>query len=407
MSIADHGETPAEPADPAAPPSVQVTGSTGSPRDPAEGESLFLAAESSIELAGSIPVATPDAVIPSTAEATSTLPSEDQLVSQQRDALQQQSPTLPPIAANEMAETPIATELQLPVGLERPRAEAVAVSFSSSAEVSLPQSEMTSSVAPLPSNGDAAKVDGSTGIEDEHRHASPTSSWLDEEEHAVASPASPAAPRLPSSLRQVSVAEQAVPRPEPPLRTWEGKLKAIKDPLPTASVRFTRPEDTALHPQPVVRSHIGAKKRASWQRPPSIPVQGVKPSTKVSMNLLQLLRTWDKSSRGTRELVLQSFIEYNSGKTGPELEQEFGNGGSLFLTRLHAWLRLTYLLGHSLSLQLQALSIFVSASSGHRFLAEFMEVGGILTVLEILGLVQASEVITWVETPGLTSMIGR
>jgi hypothetical protein len=35
--------------------------------------------------------------------------------------------------------------------------------------------------------------------------------------------------------------------------------------------------------------------------------------------------------------------------------------------------------------------IFVSAASGHRFLAEFMESGGVLTVLEILGLRQANE----------------
>ena len=52
----------------------------------------------------------------------------------------------------------------------------------------------------------------------------------------------------------------------------------------------------------------------------------------------------------------------------------------------------SYLLGQNIALQLQAIHIFISASSGSRFIAEFLEVGGVLTVLEILGLPQAKEV---------------
>jgi hypothetical protein len=52
----------------------------------------------------------------------------------------------------------------------------------------------------------------------------------------------------------------------------------------------------------------------------------------------------------------------------------------------------SYLLGYNISLQLQAITIFISAASGHRFLSEFLEVGGVLTVLELLGLVQVKEV---------------
>lgn len=77
--------------------------------------------------------------------------------------------------------------------------------------------------------------------------------------------------------------------------------------------------------------------------------------------------------------------------TGPQLEKELNNGASLFLTRVSAWLRLTYLLGYDLALQLKALTIFVSSASGNRFLTEFLEVGGILTVLEILTIPQAKE----------------
>ena len=56
-----------------------------------------------------------------------------------------------------------------------------------------------------------------------------------------------------------------------------------------------------------------------------------------------------------------------STATGPQLERELNNGASLFLTRISAWLRLTYLLGHDLALQLKALGVFVSASSGNRY----------------------------------------
>ena len=60
--------------------------------------------------------------------------------------------------------------------------------------------------------------------------------------------------------------------------------------------------------------------------------------TKV-MNLLQ---EWDKGSKSTRSQILKDFIAQNRNKTGPELEAEFAQAASLFLTRLTAWLRLTY-----------------------------------------------------------------
>lgn len=105
----------------------------------------------------------------------------------------------------------------------------------------------------------------------------------------------------------------------------------------------------------------------------------------------KLLQQWDHGSKSVRSKILQDFITSNHGKTGPELELEFAHAASLFLTRLTAWLRLTYMLGTCVQLQLQAITIFVGSSSGHKFLAEFLEVGGVLTVLEILGLNQAKE----------------
>jgi len=90
--------------------------------------------------------------------------------------------------------------------------------------------------------------------------------------------------------------------------------------------------------------------------------------------------------------MLADFIAAGSNMTGPELETAFNNGASLFLTRISAWLRLTYMNPSShVALQLRAIHVFVGASSGQRFLVEFMEVGGALTVLEILSLKASTE----------------
>lgn len=48
-------------------------------------------------------------------------------------------------------------------------------------------------------------------------------------------------------------------------------------------------------------------------------------------------------------------------------------------------------MGSDILLLLQAIDIFVSASSGHRFLTEFLEIGGVLTILEILCISQVKE----------------
>ncbi|CAD5126045.1 DgyrCDS14218 [Dimorphilus gyrociliatus] len=116
-----------------------------------------------------------------------------------------------------------------------------------------------------------------------------------------------------------------------------------------------------------------------------------KDQTAIS-RVLNLLAEWDKGSKAIRKALLKDFIKQNKNKTGPELEAEFAQAASLFLTRITASLRLTYMTGIALTEHLQAVNIFISASSGHKFLGEFLEVGGILTVLEIIGLKQAREI---------------
>ena len=59
------------------------------------------------------------------------------------------------------------------------------------------------------------------------------------------------------------------------------------------------------------------------------------------------------------------------------------------LTRLLVYSR--YLFNANIALQLQAVRIFISAANGHRYLAEFLETGGVLTVLEITSLSRATE----------------
>ncbi|KAJ3163194.1 hypothetical protein HDU86_002363 [Geranomyces michiganensis] len=154
------------------------------------------------------------------------------------------------------------------------------------------------------------------------------------------------------------------------------------------------PETWPLASQPGTKSAIGPayQKYDVIERLPGRTQEGrpLLPSCPSSY-FMQLASTWDRGNRSVRERILADFIMHNRNKTGPQLEREFSNGASLFLTRLSAYLRLTYLLGHGLSKQLQAIHIFISASSGYRFLAEFLEVGGVLTVLEILGLAQVKE----------------
>lgn len=113
--------------------------------------------------------------------------------------------------------------------------------------------------------------------------------------------------------------------------------------------------------------------------------------TQVS-NVFALFKEWDKGDQVVRKKFLAGFIEQNQNKTGPELEQEFAEGASLMLVRLTAWLRLTYMFGSALTEQLQSIEIFLSASGGHKFITEFIEVGGILTLLDIISLKQVTEI---------------
>ncbi|KAM8874506.1 armadillo-like helical domain containing protein 1 isoform 2-T2 [Spinachia spinachia] len=101
--------------------------------------------------------------------------------------------------------------------------------------------------------------------------------------------------------------------------------------------------------------------------------------------VLSFLREWDRGDKAVRGRMLNTFVSRNSGKTSVELELEFAQVASLFLARLTTWMKLTYMCGTFLGIQLKAIGIFLSASSHDQYVMEFLEDGGVLTLLEILG----------------------
>ncbi|NXX21129.1 ARMD1 protein, partial [Podargus strigoides] len=112
---------------------------------------------------------------------------------------------------------------------------------------------------------------------------------------------------------------------------------------------------------------------------------------KAIRKLMVFLQEWDSAHRVARSHILDNFIKSNDGKTEPELELEFSQGASLFLARLTVWLRMTYRYSTCLNKLLKAIGIFLSAASGCRYVTEFLEIGGILILLKILGLNHVKE----------------
>ncbi|XP_040926531.1 armadillo-like helical domain containing protein 1 isoform X2 [Betta splendens] len=107
--------------------------------------------------------------------------------------------------------------------------------------------------------------------------------------------------------------------------------------------------------------------------------------------VLGFLREWDRGDASARSRMLRTFVSQNSGKTFYELELQFAKVASLFLARLTTWMRLTYMFGTYLGLQLKATGIFLSTLSHDQYLTEFLEDGGVLTLLDVLRQAQSTE----------------
>lgn len=102
------------------------------------------------------------------------------------------------------------------------------------------------------------------------------------------------------------------------------------------------------------------------------------------VSLSDIISFWDHASRPKRRKYLMQFINVHGKNGGTPLEDIYGDGASLILTRVVSWMQLTYRTRSSLTLQLKTLDVFFSSSSGPRFIREFVVAGGILTVLDVI-----------------------
>ncbi|XP_072294178.1 A/G-specific adenine DNA glycosylase [Eucyclogobius newberryi] len=100
--------------------------------------------------------------------------------------------------------------------------------------------------------------------------------------------------------------------------------------------------------------------------------------------VLSFLREWDRADQTARGRMLSTFIWENTGSSFHQLELEFAQVASLFLARITTWMRLTYKFTTFLDLQLKTIQIFLSASSQDQYLTEFLEDGGVPTLIDIL-----------------------
>jgi hypothetical protein len=107
----------------------------------------------------------------------------------------------------------------------------------------------------------------------------------------------------------------------------------------------------------------------------------------VVMNVTEMTRLWDKGSKAQRVAILTNFLKRHRHSTAAEIERDLGHGSLLFFTRITAWLRLTYQIGTAVALQLSALSVFLQ---GQKYLTQFMEVGGIQALTDLVSICKQS-----------------
>ncbi|XRA98420.1 armadillo-like helical domain containing protein 1 [Pycnococcus provasolii] len=100
---------------------------------------------------------------------------------------------------------------------------------------------------------------------------------------------------------------------------------------------------------------------------------------------------WDVGGRIIRVKMLRDFLKFGLGKTAAEIDRYCDNAASLFFARVNAYLRLTYLTNFEMSLQLNVVGIFLHAPGGERFVAQFIECGGVTTLLDILSMSSVSD----------------
>nr|CAD7419196.1 unnamed protein product [Timema cristinae] len=90
--------------------------------------------------------------------------------------------------------------------------------------------------------------------------------------------------------------------------------------------------------------------------------------------------------------MLASFLNEFGSCSGSELEDRLSRGSSLLLARFLVWLQMSYLgYSRSTTLLLAAHGIFLQSTERDRYVAELIEGGFLLTLLDILMREECSE----------------
>eukprot|EP00462_Mataza_sp_D1_P020624 CAMPEP_0175133208 /NCGR_PEP_ID=MMETSP0087-20121206/7513_1 /TAXON_ID=136419 /ORGANISM="Unknown Unknown, Strain D1" /LENGTH=1101 /DNA_ID=CAMNT_0016415669 /DNA_START=189 /DNA_END=3494 /DNA_ORIENTATION=- len=134
----------------------------------------------------------------------------------------------------------------------------------------------------------------------------------------------------------------------------------------------------------LIKTHSGDSRRGSQTVRINRTHRNPPKERLVALTLQEVLLRWDKASRWARKNFLERFCRSFASATAPQLDLAFDNGASLVLMRIITWLRLTFAFRYCLSLQLHSVHIFLKAVSGSKFVAEFVEVGGLNVLLEII-----------------------
>ncbi|KAI3380185.1 hypothetical protein SNEBB_002760 [Seison nebaliae] len=109
------------------------------------------------------------------------------------------------------------------------------------------------------------------------------------------------------------------------------------------------------------------------------------------VQLRELLRIWDGGVVGRRKAILKEFLQQCSGMTAMELEKRFSDASSLFFLRLTSCLRLSYF-GSPLFLDLlTSIQQFLTAVGGYNYIVEFLQIGGIQTLIDSISIESTNE----------------
>lgn len=109
-------------------------------------------------------------------------------------------------------------------------------------------------------------------------------------------------------------------------------------------------------------------------------------------NMKTWLKSWDSGSKRVRRRMLEVFLRENRNSSLEQLQYKFSDGLSLVLSRFTSSLRLTYLIGFSLSLQIECIALLLSLMEEKAYMREFLQSGTVLTLMELVTMTHEAQV---------------